>query len=106
MPLRTAPATGDSVIPGRAHSPRRFLDERRNDVSIMLEAVQSLAVQTVWQGEGVEVVALGTRDASGFFSPRRFEVHIPGDAVLYRSDSQSAAFHYLDILLGYAVMEN
>lgn len=69
-------------------------------MSILVGALQGQVVRTIWRGPAVELIALGKEDAFGYFFEEQFEVHIPGEAVLYRSKSRSATVNYLEMLLG------
>lgn len=69
-------------------------------MSILKDELQGLTVRTLWKGPDVELVVLAKQDARGLLCDQQFEVHIPGEPVLYRSTSRSAAVHYLGMLLG------
>lgn len=69
-------------------------------MSIEMKAVQAMCVRVLWTGDCLELLELGMRQACGYLSPTAYEVHIPGQSVLYKSSSLSAAKHYIEILLG------
>ncbi|WP_336365905.1 hypothetical protein [Marinobacter sp. C2H3] len=66
----------------------------------MNDVLRSVAVQTLWQGEAVELLAIGQTDETGYLSPGYFEVRLADGAVLYQTRSRNAAHHYLTLLLG------
>ncbi|MBW0146181.1 hypothetical protein [Marinobacter arenosus] len=69
-------------------------------MSIEMKAVQAMCVRVLWSGDCVELLELGVRQACGYLTPTAYEVHIPGQSVLYKSASLFAAQHYIEILLG------
>lgn len=59
-----------------------------------------MCARVIWSGDSLELLELGMREACGYFRPVRYEVHIPGESALYKSESRHSAQHYIRMLLG------
>lgn len=69
-------------------------------MSVLMKSIQGMQARVVWSGDCVELLELGVQEECGYFRPVRYEVHIPGGTALYKSESQHAARHYIEMLLG------
>ena len=68
----------------------------------MMKSIGGTEVRVLWscRTRCVELLQLGVQEMSGYFRPFRYEVHIFGESVLYKSQSEHAAMDYLQMLLG------
>jgi len=65
-----------------------------------MKSIQGMRARVLWSGDCLELLELGVQESCGWFRPVRYEVHIPGETALYKSDSEYSAKHYISILLG------
>ncbi len=65
-----------------------------------MKSIQGMRARVLWSGNCLELLELGVQEACGYFRPVRYEVHIPGETALYKSESQHSAQHYIRMLLG------
>lgn len=73
-------------------------------MSIMMKAIEGTEARVLWscRTRCIELLELGVQEMNGYFRPFRYEVHISGESVLYKSKSEYAAMQYLEMLLGSA----
>lgn len=69
-------------------------------MSAEMKVVKRTCVRVLWCGDCLELLELGFWEPSGYFKPFAYEVHVPGQSVLYKTRSLTAAKYYIDLLLG------
>jgi len=65
-----------------------------------MKSIQGMSARVLWSGNCLELLELGVQETCGYFRPVRYEVHVPGEAALYKSESRYSAQHYIRMLLG------